>query len=38
MDAADLVLNQLPDILAVLQRHEDLFVAVSHAGHEVTWK
>ena len=38
VDAPDLIAKHLPDLLALLERYEDLFVALSAQGYKVTWK
>lgn len=37
-DAMDLLAKFLPDLLGLLERHDDLFVALSSKGFEVTYK
>ena len=37
-DAADLLSQLLPELLPVLERYDDLFIAISKNGYQVTFK
>jgi predicted nuclease of predicted toxin-antitoxin system len=36
-EAAELLAEQLPVLIPILERSNDLFIALSRSGHELTW-